>query len=113
MKQLCVLSLIVVVVTCSVVFSQTYSGAMHGTVVDQVGAVVSGAEVSAKNTATGVVRTTRTAANGEYLLPDLTIGVYNVVVRAHGFKDLNKPSQVKNQDSLMLNFKLQDAKSRP
>jgi len=110
MKSFVKQGLLATVLICPLLFSQTYSGTMHGMVADQTGAVIAGAEVTAKNTMTGVTRTTQTDADGEYLLRDLTIGTYDVKVRASGFKDLSKPTQIKNLDSLALNFKLRAGK---
>ena len=49
------------------------------------GAAVPGAEVKATQTATGAVRTTVTATDGNYVLPNLPTGPYTVEVTKQGF----------------------------
>ncbi|MGH9328137.1 MAG: TonB-dependent receptor domain-containing protein [Terriglobia bacterium] len=65
--------------------AQFTTASLRGRVTDPSGASIPGAVVSAKNTATGVVQTTRTGATGAYLFPNLTIGSYDLTVRATGF----------------------------
>jgi len=57
----------------------------NGRVLDQGDAVVPGVTISATNTATGVVRTTVTNAEGVYSMPGLDLGVYNVTAEIAGF----------------------------
>ena len=61
---------------------------LQGTVVDQKGAVVPRAQISAKNTATGLVRVGETDDAGNYQIAALPIGNYRMEVRAGGFFDL-------------------------
>ena len=58
---------------------------ISGTVLDSTGATVPGATVKVTNTATGLVRTTVTGADGNYVLPDLPIGPYRMDVSKEGF----------------------------
>src|SRR5215467_10473706 len=58
---------------------------VSGTVVDPQGAVVAGAKVTATNGATGVSRSVNTTSTGNYLLPNLPPGTYDVKVEAKGF----------------------------
>jgi hypothetical protein len=58
---------------------------IQGTVQDSTGATVPGAEVKATQTATGTVRTTTSAADGNYVLPNLPIGPYSIEVTKQGF----------------------------
>src|SRR5262249_17644943 len=58
---------------------------ISGTVVDPQGAVVAGAKVTATNVATGVPRSVNTTSTGNYLLPNLPPGTYDVRVEAKGF----------------------------
>jgi hypothetical protein len=57
-----------------------------GTVTDKSGGVVPGAQVSAINTGTNLVRTTQTTPQGEYRIDFLPIGEYTVEVSSAGFK---------------------------
>ena len=65
--------------------SQVESGTISGTVHDASGAVVAGATVPVKNVATSAERTVQTGANGQYNLPGLAPGVYEVTVTSTGF----------------------------
>ena len=59
--------------------AQTFRGAIVGTVIDQSQAPVPGAQVTVKNQATGVARTTATDDAGNYDVRELPIGVYPFV----------------------------------
>jgi carboxypeptidase family protein/TonB-dependent receptor-like protein len=66
--------------------AQTFRGGIQGTVSDSSGAVVSGADISATNPATGFTRTTKTDTTGNYFISELPIGTYEVTVKAKGFR---------------------------
>ncbi|HLJ26278.1 MAG TPA: carboxypeptidase regulatory-like domain-containing protein [Candidatus Angelobacter sp.] len=57
-----------------------------GTVTDPQGAVVSGANVTVTNIATGVATKAVTDQQGQYQVPELPIGSYKVKVEHEGFK---------------------------
>ncbi len=59
--------------------------ALSGTVTDQHGAVVSGAEVSALSVASGRIVTARTDTDGKYELTGLPSGAYQLSVSSRGF----------------------------
>src|SRR5438309_4285931 len=61
------------------------SAQISGTVVDPQKAVVSGAKVTATNQATGVPRSVNTTSTGNYVLPNLPPGTYDVKVESKGF----------------------------
>jgi len=67
-------------------WAQRTTSTIRGTVTDATGAVVAGAQVTATNTATGVVRKGTTNASGIYVFPDLQVGSYKVEVTFTGFK---------------------------
>src|SRR5467141_1065683 len=68
------------------VFAQaTASVAIQGTVTDKSGAVVSGAQVVAKNKATDLTRTATTSETGYYRFEFLPVGTYTVTVTKTGF----------------------------
>jgi hypothetical protein len=60
---------------------------VSGTVVDPQGAVVAGAKVTATNVATGVPRSVNTTSTGNYVIPNLPPGTYDVKVEAKGFSE--------------------------
>jgi hypothetical protein len=64
----------------------TVTATLSGTVFDSSGAVVPGATVTAKNTATSTTRTTTSDANGLFTIPALDPGNYTVTVSMTGFK---------------------------
>src|SRR5256885_8703910 len=59
---------------------------MAGTVKDQSGAVVPGAEVAVKETDSGAKRTVITDETGSYILASLPIGPYRLEVMLPGFR---------------------------
>ncbi len=68
--------------------AQTTTGAILGSVKDGTGAVLSGAEVTALNTARGEKRSTSTNEQGRFLLPELPSGSYEITVTMAGFDTL-------------------------
>jgi carboxypeptidase family protein/TonB-dependent receptor-like protein len=72
--------------------AQTSQGRILGTVTDENGAVVRGAKVIITNVETGVSRAVETNDSGDYLAPNLSPGVYKVVVEAAGFKKVEQAS---------------------
>jgi outer membrane receptor protein involved in Fe transport len=65
--------------------AQVAGAALSGSVADASGAVVPHANVSIKNTATGVARDVTTDSAGFFSAPNLLPGVYDVTVTAPGF----------------------------
>jgi Carboxypeptidase regulatory-like domain/TonB dependent receptor len=65
--------------------AQEAGGTIVGTVTDPSGAAVASANVSIKNTATGVERSVSTNADGLYVAPNLVPGSYEIQVTATGF----------------------------
>jgi hypothetical protein len=61
------------------------SAQISGQIVDPQGAVVVGAKVTATNQSTGLGRTATTTSTGNYVIPNLTPGTYDVKVEAKGF----------------------------
>src|ERR1700678_1427735 len=67
-------------------WAQTFRGTIQGTVTDSSGAALVGATVTIHNVDTGIDRITTTATDGSYLIPELPIGTYNVIVEMSGFQ---------------------------
>ncbi len=59
---------------------------IYGSVSDPSGAAISGAKVEVTNQATGQMRNTASGVDGNYVVPDLPIGTYQLSVTASGFK---------------------------
>jgi hypothetical protein len=82
-KIFCVWILILCAGTAA--FAQAGRGGINGLVIDPSGAVVAGAEVTARNDATGVALSTVTTAAGLYSFVSLSPGVYAVSASQKGF----------------------------
>src|SRR5207249_10834143 len=72
-------------VTWTAVWGQS-TAQVSGTVRDQSGAVLPGVEVTATQTATGLVRTVVTNETGSYVLPSLPVGPYKLEAALPGFR---------------------------
>src|SRR6058998_699229 len=70
------------------VFAQNFSAAISGVVHDTTGAVIPGVTVTAKHTESGLTRTVLTNENGNYRMPTLPVGAYEVSADIPGFKPL-------------------------
>jgi hypothetical protein len=62
------------------------TGYISGTVTDKTGAAVAGADVTVKNTAGSLDRSTATNSDGAYVVPGLPGGTYDLSVTAKGFQ---------------------------
>src|SRR3989442_6681739 len=90
------------------VFGQDSRGQIQGRVTDPSGAVISSATVRAINTGTNVNSPAATNQTGDYQLPFLLPGIYNVVVEAHGFKKwIREGVGVQVNDRVTLNVSLE------
>jgi hypothetical protein len=67
------------------VFAQA-TGSLSGTATDASGALVQGASVIVKNTATNQERTAVTSEEGRWTIPALAVGTYSVTYQKEGFK---------------------------
>jgi hypothetical protein len=66
--------------------AQTDRGLISGTVTDSSGAAVPDARVVATNTATNVTFATQTTSTGDYTVPALQVGTYQLRIEKQGFK---------------------------
>jgi len=67
-------------------FGQVDRAVLEGTVTDQSGAAITGADVEVRAVDTGLKREEKTNANGYYIFPGLAVGKYRVSVTSKGFK---------------------------
>jgi hypothetical protein len=82
--------LILMTVLCCVSgFAQTITAGVNGTVTDSSGAVLPNAKVTATNIATNVSSTITTTKEGVYVLRNLQIGQYKLMIEAPGFATQN------------------------
>jgi hypothetical protein len=82
----CVLRVLALGLLALTLLAQTDRANLTGTVTDQSGAVVPNATVTAIHVATNAVRSAITNAEGEYVLPQLVVGDYQLRTEARGFK---------------------------
>src|SRR6185437_8005341 len=75
------------VLVCATLGQAQVSASLSGKVTDPSGAFVSGASIIAKNEDTGAVRTTATNRTGQYQLPALPIGHYEIKAQKTGFAE--------------------------
>lgn len=88
-------------------FGQGQAGTLLGTVTDPSGAVVPNVTITYTNTATGVGRTTTTNDAGQYVIPDIQIGTYDVKATAQGFKAQERKGVVLNaSDRVRVDFQM-------
>jgi hypothetical protein len=95
-------------VTC-VCLSQSVTGTISGTVSDPKGGVVPNVKITVTNADQQVdVRTVTTDDHGQYVVPLLPVGRYNVTAEAVGFKKAVQSGFVLNvDDKLAVNFTLE------
>jgi hypothetical protein len=72
---------------CSSAVAQSTTGTLLGQVTDQTGAAIPNARVAIADTLTGENHVTKTNGAGEYVLPNLPIGVYRVEAQSAGFEN--------------------------
>jgi len=70
--------------------AQSSSGDIYGRVLDSNGDVVPDADVTLTNQQTGDTRTVKTGNLGDFIFATLQPGTYTVLIKAQGFKELEK-----------------------
>ena len=73
-------------------FAAAQTASIAGTVTDSSGAVIEGAEISARNTATNESHGATSSDTGAFSIPNLQIGPYEVTVKKEGFKAFHQSS---------------------
>lgn len=76
---------VVVLFVSAGLFGQA-TATVQGQVTDQTGAAVAGATITVTNTGTGVTVTTKSDSSGNYQIPALGVGTYDVQVDASGLE---------------------------
>jgi Carboxypeptidase regulatory-like domain len=85
MTRLIFLSLLVISAHLTTFAQQAANATLSGTVMDQLGAVVAGTQITATHKATGVKRETVSNEQGFYVLSNMTPGDYELLFEATGF----------------------------
>lgn len=70
---------------CTASAQSPTTGRIEGTVKDQNGAIIPGAEIGVINRATGNERRVTTDETGDFAVPLLSPGIYDVIITANGF----------------------------
>jgi hypothetical protein len=87
--------------------AQDVKGDIRGTVTDEQGSAVGGAEVTITDPSTGVSRTATTGSDGLYNFPDLPLGTFNIRATHSGFKASETTGILLHAaDSLVFNISL-------
>jgi hypothetical protein len=92
---------------CSLPVFAALTGDISGTVTDPNGAVVAGAKITVKNLATGAVRTVTTSDVGQFSVPQLELGTYEVTVEKSGFRNTTTKAVVRSGENTRLNSQLE------
>ncbi len=80
---------------------QVESGTINGVVFDNSGGAISGATISITSTSTGQVRKTVTNASGEYAVPFLAPGTYDISASKDGFSTFVQRGQILRVDQTL------------
>jgi hypothetical protein len=84
-RQITLTAMAVLLLTSSALLAQS-TARLRGSINDEQGSFVAGANIVARNQATGEERGTVSDKVGEYLLASLSPGLYRIEVKAQGFK---------------------------
>src|SRR6266576_719789 len=87
--------------------AQTTTGTIRGYVKDQNGTAVADADVQARNTESGVTRSTTSRSDGTYILPGLPPAGYELSVRKIGYGPQRRPVIVQIGATQLVDFTLQ------
>src|SRR5689334_7825399 len=88
--------------------AQEYRATLVGNVTDQSGAAVALASVSVSNIATGVQAATKADNEGNFVVPFLVPGRYEVTVNAAGFKAFSRsPIELRVNDRARVDVRLE------
>ena len=100
--------LILVFAMATIAAAQTVSGTLRGTVSDSNGAVIPNATVKVTHKETGLERTVTTSGDGNYNIPFLPIGGYNVEVSRTDFSKVTRSDvNVTLNDNTVINVRLE------
>ncbi|MGH9658229.1 MAG: carboxypeptidase regulatory-like domain-containing protein, partial [Bryobacteraceae bacterium] len=92
----------------SALSAQSTLGTITGLVTDSTGAVIAGANVTAKNIDTGGQAATISSSTGNYAIPSLQVGSYEVAVTVPGFKSWKRaPVVLKSNDNVRIDISLE------
>jgi outer membrane receptor protein involved in Fe transport len=109
--QFCLAVFAVLALTLSA-FAQVQFSQFTGTVIDQTGAAIANAKVTATNPATDLNLTATTNSSGNYTVREVPPGIYKITVEAAGFKTVTNTGVTANAGTIAhVDFKLQIGKT--
>ena len=82
------------VLSAHIIFGQTETGEITGTVFDPSGAIVVNSTVTVKAPATGLSRRTTTTGDGTFFFPNLAPGTYILSAESTGFATIEQQVQL-------------------
>ena len=88
--SICIVLLTTLALTVSAAWSQGNQGTLEGAVLDQSGAAVPGAKLTATNDATAIKFDATSDSNGLFAFPVLPVGTYTIGVEHPGFTKLTQ-----------------------
>src|SRR4051794_31434634 len=107
-SKLLLCAVIVPLLFVNLVQAQESRGTILGRVTDSTGATVPDAEVKVTNVATGLAVSAKTNESGNYSLPFLVAGFYNVTAETTGFKKFVRENvQVRVNDKVEVNMQME------
>ncbi|MEW6129640.1 MAG: TonB-dependent receptor [Acidobacteriota bacterium] len=99
-RQLATLTLVFLLLNSSTHSLFAQSIAARGQVVDQTGAVITGASVTIEHLATGFERAVKSDANGEFVFSAVSSGRCRLTASAEGFAPLSKEVDLPSSDAI-------------
>jgi carboxypeptidase family protein len=100
----------IVLLSCASLFAQQTTGNVTGRVLDQQGAAIPGATVTAKSATTGFTRAEVSDSEGVYRLTALPVGLYDVNAELQGFGTVSKKAvEVNVSQTVSIDFNLKVA----
>lgn len=88
--------------------AQSTFGTITGLIADSTGAVIPNATVVATNSATGVRAQTVTSSTGNYVIPNLQVGTYEISISVTGFKTWSRSNiGLASNDNVRVNVNLE------
>ena len=86
--------------------AQTSLATVRGTILDEQQSILPGTAVTARQTATNTVRTAATNDTGQYFIPNLPPGVYELTVELAGFGTAKRSIELRVGQEVTLDFTL-------
>ncbi len=84
--------------------AQTALGTLRGVVLDQQSAALPGATVTARHVDTNITQTAVTGTEGQYLLPNLHPGRYEITAELQGFASIREQLEIRVGQDLTVNL---------